>query len=180
MSLAYGWVLDPRPLPVTPADLTAADQAFYVRLIALAHAHNGNLEQAQSRLAVFAPADASQLVVAVTEQFIDQNGDVADIRALVGLSGALGRTTSAMAAFVVTPTPLPTATATPQPTPTPRPTQTPTPTVTATPTRTPKPTATRRVSPTATAAASPTPTATRRVSPTATAAASPTPTATPR
>jgi hypothetical protein len=181
MSMTYGWVLDPRPLPVSPASLTAEDQSFYVRLIALAYAHNGNLEQAQLRLAVFNSADPGRMVAGITEQFIDQNGDVRDIRALVDLSGVLGNTTSAMAAYVITPTPLPTSTPTPKPTPTPRPTHTPTPKATSTPTRTPRPTATRPVPPTATATSSPTVTPTSSATrtptaiPTATVTQTPTP-----
>ncbi|RMF03224.1 MAG: hypothetical protein D6768_06395, partial [Chloroflexi bacterium] len=124
LSLTYGWVLDPRPLPVTPANLRAEDQAFYVRLIALAFAHDENLARAQARLATLDNPNVVESVVALTEKYIEQEEDVRDIKALVALSGALGKTSSAMAAFIVTPTPLPTATFTPAPTPTPRPTQT--------------------------------------------------------
>jgi hypothetical protein len=175
LSLAYGWILDPRPAPVTPADLQAEDRAFYTRLIALAFAHNRNLDQAKTRLAALNEPDVSASVVSLTEAFIDQEGDVRDIRALVSLSEALGKTTSVMAAFMVTPTPLPTATPTFAPTPTPRPTRTPTPTITNTPPPSATPTRTRVPTRTPTTTRTPTVTRTPRPTRTPTATSSPTP-----
>jgi hypothetical protein len=174
MSLTYGWILDPRPAPVSPVDLRAEDKAFYTRLVALAFAHDGSLERAQQRLVPLGYPDTTQVVVALTESFIDREQDVRDIRALVALSDALGQTTSVMAAFVVTPTPLPTSTPTQAPTPTPRPTQTPTPTVTNTPSPSATPTRTRRPTRTKTPTSTPTPTRTSR--PTRTPTQTPTPT----
>jgi hypothetical protein len=175
LSLAYGWILDPRPAPVTPSDLQAEDRAFYTRLVALAFAHDGNLEQARKRLAALNEPEVANNVVALTEAFIEQEGDVRDIRALVGLSEALGQTTSVMAAFIVTPTPLPTATPTFAPTPTPRPTRTPTPTITNTPLPSATPTRTRVPTRTPTATRTPTVTRTPRPTRTPTATNSPTP-----
>lgn len=179
LSLTYGWVLDPRPRPVSPADLRAEDKAFYMRLIALAYAKNNNLEQAQQRLAAFEAADVASNVAALTEQYIQQERDVRDIKALVALSEALGQTTSVMAAFIVTPTPLPTNTPTPAPTPTPRPTHTPTPKAsppaTPAPSATPTKTPTRRPSRTSTATPTPTASRTPTATPTPTATNTPTP-----
>lgn len=177
LSLTYGWILDPRPQPVSPADLRVEDKAFYLRLIALAYAKDQNLERAQARLAAFDAADVSNQVVALTEEFIEQERDVRDIKALVSLSAALGQTSGAMAAFIVTPTPLPTHTPTPAPTPTPRPTQTPTPTITPTPspTRTPTRTPTGRPSPSATPTSTRTPTSTKTPTATQTPTSTPTP-----
>ena len=177
LSLTYGWLLDPRPQPVSPADLRAQDKAFYTRLIALTFAHNNNLEQAQARLDTLEYPDIAGSVAALTEQFIEQEADIRDITALVELSGALGQTSSVMAAFIITPTPLPTPTFTPAPTPTPRPTQTPTPEPTDTPTKTPTASVTPRPTRTATGTATPTPTATSTK--TATTTSTPTVTSTP-
>lgn len=173
MSLAYGWMLDPRPAPVAPADLQPEDKAFYLRLIALAYQHNQNLEQAQARLATFNASNVDDALVDLTEAYIEQEQDVRDIRALVSLSDALGRKTGVMAAFIVTPTPPPTSTPTPAPTPTPRPTGTPTPTITSTPPPTATPTRTRRPTRTPTATSTPRPTRT----PTATNSPTPGPNA---
>ena len=175
LSLTYGWVLEPRPGDVTPAELRPEDKAFYMRLVALAYEHNQNLEQAQARLAAFNAPNINTAVMKLTEAYIEQERDIRDIRALVDLSDALGQRTGVMAAFIVTPTPLPTRTPTPAPTPTPRPTQTPTPTITNTPPPSATPTRTRRPTRTPTPSSTPTPTRTPRPTRTSTATKSPTP-----
>ncbi len=162
LSLTYGWVLDPRPAPVRPADLTASDKEYYLRLIALAYAHNGNAQQAAERLVSLGESDSNTALVALTEKYIATERDIRDISALIALSGKLGQTTSAMLPFIATATPAPTSTPSPAPTATPKPTRTPTPVFTPTPTRTA--TFTRTPSPTATPkpTRTPTSTATRR------------------
>ncbi|MCG3208234.1 MAG: hypothetical protein FOGNACKC_01836 [Anaerolineae bacterium] len=177
-SLTYGWIIDPRPLPVSPAELRPEDKAFYMRLVALAYAKDQNLERAQARLTVLKIPDIGSEIAALTEATIAQEQDVRDIRALVALSSALGQTSGEMAAFIVTPTPLPSRTPTPAPTPTPRPTHTPTPTLTPTPspTRTPTRTPTGLPSPTATPSPTRTATPSRTPTPSATPSATPTPT----
>lgn len=170
LSLTYGWVLDPRPVPISPADLASYDKKLYIRLIAVAYAHNQDEAQARERLARLDLADTGQAVIDLTEQYIEKERDVRDIKALVALSRALGPTTSLMIPFVATPTPPPTATPTPAPTPTPRPTPTSTP-LTPIPTATATPTSTR----TPTATATPTLTRTPTAAPTATPSRSPTP-----
>lgn len=170
LSLTYGWVLDPRPLPVRPADLRVADKEFYLRLIAVAYFHERDQARVQTRLAKLEEPNVDQMLVNLTEQYIAEERDVRDIIALVTLADALGQTTKPMIAFLVTPTPTPTLTPTLAPTPTPRPTQTPTP-LTPIPTRAPTRTPTR----TPTHTPVPTQTPTRTPAPTRT----PTPTHTP-
>lgn len=170
LSLTYGWVLDPRPLPITPADLRPADKEIYLRLIAASFYHERDLDRAQARLAKLAEPNLNRLLVKLTERYIAEERDIRDIIALVTLADALGQTTRPMIAFLTTPTPTPTSTPTLAPTPTPRPTQTPTP-LTPIPTRTPTPSPTR----TPTQTPVPTRTPTRTPAPTLT----PTPTRTP-
>lgn len=175
MSLTYGWVLDPRPAPVDPSQLRAEDKAFYMRLIALAFAHDNDEERARARLATLGDPNVAEAVADLTEAYIDREGDLRDTTAFVGLSMALGQTSSQMLAFVVTPTPEPTATPTPKPTPTPRPTLTPTP-ATPIPTDTATPTQTPTRSPTRTPTVTRTPTNTPTVTPSRTSTATRTPT----
>jgi hypothetical protein len=153
-------------VPIGPASLAPANQAFYVRLVAAAYLHNQDQAQAQARLAALAQPNTAQLVVELTERTIDQNGDVRDIKAFIALAQALGQTSSAMMPFIATATPAPTATFTPAPTPTPRPSHTPT---------RPSPTPTATALPTSTASRTPTPPAT----PTPTRTRQPTRTPTP-
>jgi hypothetical protein len=173
LSLTYGWVLDPRALPVRPADLSPGDQDHYLRLIAAAFAYDNDLDRARRRLAGLEDPQIDQTVVNLTEWTINEERDIRDILALIALSEALGQTSSAMAPFLATPTPVPTSTPTLAPTPTPRPTPTPTPltpvpTATGTSTLTPTPSRTPTPTQTATPTATPLPTATRTPTPTTT------------
>jgi hypothetical protein len=176
LSLTYGWVLDPRPEPVTPATLRPEDKELYLKLIALAFAYDEDEARARSRLSALADSDIDTKLVNLTERYINQENDVRDIMALVSLTRILGQTSSVMLAFVVTPTPLPTATPTLAPTPTPRPTNSPTP---LTPVPTPTPTLTPSPSPTQTATRTHTGTATRTPTPTPSRSPTPSNTATP-
>jgi hypothetical protein len=169
-------VLDPRPLPVRPADLNQHDKEVYLRLIATAFLHDKNEDRAQARLATLEYPDPGIAVVDLAEQYIDQERDIRDIIALVTLADALGQTSSTMVVFLATPTPVPTATPTRAPTSTPRPTQTPTP-LTPIPTSTPTPTQTPTRMPTVTRTATSSPTSSR--TPTATRTSTPTKTPTP-
>jgi hypothetical protein len=169
LSLTYGWLLDPRPEPTTPAVLRPEDKEVYLKLIALAFAYDQDEARARARLATLNEPDIEQKLVTLTERYIDQEKDIRDITALVGLARTLGQTSSVMLAFVATPTPEPTATPTLAPTPTPRPTQTPTPPVpTETPTLTPSPTRTPTRVPTRTPTITLTPTPSRTPTPTQT------------
>jgi hypothetical protein len=165
LSLTYGWVFDPRPLPIRPADLRTADKEIYLRLVAAAFFHERDLDRAQARLAGLEEPNLNPMLTGLTERYIAEERDARDIIALVTLVDALGQTTRPMLAFLTTPTPMPTATSTPAPTPTPRPTLTPTPltpiptrTPTTRPTQTPTPTPTRTPAPTRTATPTHTPT----------------------
>ena len=168
LSLTYGWVLDPRPLPVRPADLAPRDKEVYLRLIAAAYAHDHDETKAKARLAGLNEPDIEQRVVDLTENYIIEERDVRDITALIALAETLGQTSSVMLPFIATPTPQPTSTSTPAPTPTPRPTNTPTP---STPTRT--------ITPTPAPTTTPTPTLPPSATPSPTASPSSTPTRTP-
>ena len=167
LSLTYGWVLDPRPLPVRPADLASRDKALYLRLIAVAYAHDKDEAKARARLVALAEPDVEQRLVELTESYINEERDIRDITALIALAEAVGQTSRAMLPFMATPTPPPTSTFTPAPTPTPRPTQTPT-SVTPSPTPTPSPSQTATPSATPSPTATGTPTATRTLTPTRT------------
>ena len=154
LSLTYGWVLDPRPLPVGPANLNQHGKEIYLRLVASYFLYNRDETRARASLAQLGYADPAQAVAGLAETYIDRQRDARDIVALVTLADALGQTSGKMAAFLSTPTPVPTATPTLAPTPTPRPTITPTPRVpspTPSPTRTATPTSTPTRPPTATA-----------------------------
>ena len=169
LSLTYGWIFDPRPLPIRPADLAEWDKELYIRLIAVAYAHDKDEARARSRLATLAEPHIEQAVVELTERYIDEERDIRDILAFITLSETLGQTSSAMVPFMATPTPRPTSTPTQAPTPTPRPTQTPTPV-------TPIPTATSTATKTPTRTPTPPPTATRTPTITRTPTATQTPT----
>ena len=198
MSLTYGWVLDPHPQPVGPAELTLIDQEVYMRLVAAAFFHNENENQARLRLAKLQNPKVQMTLIDLTERYIDQGRDIRDVRSLVTLAGIFGQPSPKMAVFLSTPTPLPTATDTPAATPTSSPTETPTP-LKPTPTATliettviataPLTTtfvvsstvvatlsSTSTLTPTATSTdePTPTPTATSTSTPTATATATPT------
>lgn len=168
LSLVYGWVLDPRPLPIGPADLRLDHKEIYLRLIAAAFFHERDEARAQARLASLEQPEVGQLLVHLTERYIAEERDPRDIIALVTLADTLGLTTNPMVAFLATPTPTPTSTPTLAPTPTPRPTQTPppaTPISTATSTRRPTRTPTPTLTPTRRPTRTPTPTPTATVGP---------------
>ncbi len=139
-SLYYGWVLAPRPLPTTPADLTPAGQAAYTRLIAAAFAYDQDAAKAQTRLAALRQSDLNAWLIRLTEQQIRQGGDVRDITALVELTQTVGQLSPLMMAYRVTPTPTNSPTPTSTATATPTETTTPTPSATATNTTIPIPT----------------------------------------
>jgi hypothetical protein len=167
VSLTYGWVFDPHPLPTSPADLTQRDKEVYLQLIAISYLYNRDETRAQTRLNALAYPDSPQAAAGLAEQLIDQRRDIRDIVALVALANMLDQTSGKMAAFQASPTPTSTSTPTPAPTPTPRPTSTPTsraPTATPTSSPTAPPTSTSTRTPTATAS----PTPSRTLTPTST------------
>jgi hypothetical protein len=176
LGLLLGWVV----WPVSYTDTTIADLApeykdEYILMVASAFAANGNLEEAQARLAKLEVPNVNQSISALIDRSISEGRTEADIQALAGLANALGVTSPQMMAYLATPTPIPTDT--PLPSPTPLPTDTPTPT--PLPTDTPIPTDTP-VPPTDTPPPQPTntpvpPTNTAKPKPAATAKPQPTP-----
>jgi hypothetical protein len=161
LSLPYGWLLDPQPQPIRPADLRQRDKEIYLRFIAAAFFHDQDKTRAQARLAALTEPNINGLMIGLTERYIIEERDVRDIIALATLAEAIGQTTPAMLAFLATPTPAPTVTPTRGPTPTPHPTLT-----TPTATRTPSPTPTHTPTATLTPALLPTRTSTPTRTPT--------------
>jgi hypothetical protein len=178
MSLTYGWVLDPRPASIGPANLAPAGQDMYIRLVALAFFHDRNMERAMSRIAKLENPNFQNQIITLTERYIQENQDIRDIRALVTLADTLGPISGEMLAFLSTPTPLPTAIPTSTPTNTPVPPM-PTATDTPTPTNTRPPTPTRAATATPTEEATPTITSTPTVTSTSTLTLTPSQTPTP-
>ena len=162
LSLTYTWVVNPVQYYNTdPVDLRQQYKETWITLIAAAYRQDGDLDRALSRLAALEDPQIGRTVADLTEREIDAGKPATRVRALTGLSDALGARTEKMMIYLATPTPvLPTHTATPLPLPsnTPTASATPTPTASATPTLTasatptdtptPRPTITRR--PTAT------------------------------
>jgi hypothetical protein len=151
LGLLMGWVIAPvKYVDTTISDLSLANKEEYTMLVASAYSGDGDLEKAESRLEKLEVPNLTLWMEPLVERYIDEDGDEADIRALVALADALGVNNPKMVAYVSTATPLPTDT--PLPTATPEPTDTPLP-----PTDTPLPTDTA-VPPTATATPPPQPT----------------------
>ena len=141
-----------------PSDLKREYVTDYMVMIAEQHAFDGDTERARARLQELGLTNIEESVGELTNYYMAEGGNLGTVRALAGLSYALGVGTSGMAIFLqtATPTPTPPATSTPLPTATVAPTSTkaPTasPTITATPTEvavtttpttpTPQPTAT--------------------------------------
>lgn len=100
LGLAYAWLIAPVEfVNATPAELSAADQAAYVVLVSAGYATDGDLSQAQSRLAALdqpVPADtvARLLETAVREQY-----PAVTVRNLAHLARALGVRNATVAAF---------------------------------------------------------------------------------
>jgi hypothetical protein len=199
LGLLISWWLWPvEYTDVSPDTLRPAHRLEYIVLIAQAYKHDGDLRQAQIRLAALGDLAAMGLEVAtVAEQQAAQGesvspADVERIRALAALAYALGHRRSTLAAYLpggpgyvpgaaptATWTPWPTATPTlPPPTPTTLPT--PSPTQTALPTETPVPILTREPTHTPTVRASATPSRAPSSTITSTPTLTPRPTRTPR
>jgi hypothetical protein len=171
LGLLFGWVIMPSE-HTKLADLAPEYKDDYVQLVAAAYYVDGDLEEAQARLADLDLPNAGESVSALCDRYILSGRDEGEIRALAALADALGAATPRMVAYLASPTPLPTDT--PRPTSTPLSTDTPLP---PTDTATPEPTATDTptLQPTATDTATPQPSDTP-LPPTST----PEPTKTPR
>jgi hypothetical protein len=131
-----------------PVDLREEHKEEYVVLVSAAYALNGDLEQAQERLAKLEEQDVGRVVADLAQEYLERGEDSTTARNLVMLADALGSSTEAMLAYVATPTPMPTFTPTATEVPTSTPTETPVPT--DTPTTVPPTATATRVPPTAT------------------------------
>jgi hypothetical protein len=101
LGLYYGWIVQPR-VAIT-GEVTALRQDYkddYLLMIAEAFSADGDLQQAQARLAAAGFAEPGPQVAALAERYIAQGRDNADIRRLAALAGALGHTTPAIAPFL--------------------------------------------------------------------------------
>lgn len=156
VGLLMGWVVWPvKFVDTTIADLAPEHKEEYVLLVAYTYTLDGDLEKAQARLALLDVPNVNQWLSALIDEYIGEEREENDIRALVALADALGVSSPQMVAYRASPTPMPTNTA--PPTQTPAPTDTPTitpipPTATAAP-----PTDTSQPEPTATVLPSDTP-----------------------
>ncbi len=145
LGILIGWGLWPVEYYDTdPVDLKAEHKEEYILLVSATYALNGDLDQANERLAKLEEEDIAQVVADLAQKCLQRGEDITTTRNLVMLADALGSSTEAMLAYVATPTRTlePTFTPTPTETPTQAPTETavpPTPTETAMP---PTPTAT--------------------------------------
>jgi hypothetical protein len=133
---------------------TAALSTFlwdqYIVWASDSYAANGDLAQAQERLAELGEEDAASVVAELTIRYMESGEEVETTRRLIALAQALGAEDEAMADYVVATAPSPTPTETTVPTSTP--TETPLPTATSTPvptaTHTPRPPAPATPTPT--------------------------------
>ncbi len=181
LGLLLGWVVWPvRYYDTSIAELAPEYKEEYTVLVASAYALDGDLEKARARLARLEVPNLDLWVKDLTDRYIDEGQDQADIQALVELAHGLGVDTPRMAAYRATatprPTPLPSPTATPAPTNTPPPADTPAPTAvptdtpippTTAPTNTPLPPPTDTPKPTVPPTDTPLPKPTKTPSPTA-------------
>ena len=129
----------------------------YIVGVSDSYAANGDLAQAQERLAALGEEDPVSMVTELAIRYVEQGERVEPTRRLVALGQALGAEDAAMVEYMVAtaPSPTPTQTATPTFAPTEMPTPTETPTSVPTATSTPLPPAPPAPTPT-TAPAHPT------------------------
>ncbi len=136
LGFLIGWGLWPVEYYDTdPVDLKVEHKEEYIVLVSATYALNGDLDQANERLAKLEEEDIGRVVADLAQQYLQRGEDTTTTRNLVMLADALGSSTEAMLAYVATPTLAPTFTSTPTETPT----QTPTATATAVPSATPAP-----------------------------------------
>jgi hypothetical protein len=128
-----GWGIWPvQYYDTDPVDLRAEHKEEYIVLVSAAYALNGNLEQAEDRLAKLEEKDIGRVVADLAQEYLERGEDTTTTRNLVMLADALGSSTEAMLAYVATPTPVPTFTPTATEVPTSTPTETALPTDTPT------------------------------------------------
>jgi hypothetical protein len=140
LGFLVGWGLWPVEYYDTdPVDLKHEHKEEYVVLVSAGFALNGDLEQAQDRLAKLEEEDVAQVVAEVAQRYLEEGRDPTTTRNVVMLADALGSSTEVMLAYVATPTLAPTFTPTATEVPTSTPTEIPTETPTVVPSATPVP-----------------------------------------
>ncbi len=194
VGILIGWGIWPVEYYDTdPVDLKEEHKEDYIVLVSAAYALNGDLDEAEQRLAKLEEEDIGRVVAGLAEKYLQRDEEGVATRNLVMLADALGSSTEAMVAYLATPThtlvptftPTPTETATATPTETSTIVPTDTPTATSTrmlPTATPVPPSPTPLPPTPTPTtlpATPTPTATSTPTESANAHVTAEPTATP-
>ncbi len=144
VGLGTSWRLTPYPYNSSdPSDLKIEHQRDYIVHVSAAYAIDGDLNNAQRRLALLKLPQIATSVAGLGEWYASTEQNATITRALAELAYALGVQTVALAPFINTPTP--TSTPTNTPTMTPRPTHTPFPSVTSTTAATPHPTVTPQI-----------------------------------
>jgi hypothetical protein len=128
LGLLMGWVIWPvRYFDTAIADLQPEHKEQYIVLVASAYTLDGDLEKAQTRLDELEAPNIQLWIAELTDRYISEGQNEADIRALVELARALGVDSPQMAAWLrPTATPTSPPTDTPPPSPSPAPTDTPT------------------------------------------------------
>jgi hypothetical protein len=107
VGLYLGWVVYPTELTnATPAELTPALQADYLRLVAATYAQDGNSTAVQSRLAALRRPDLNEWVLSETVNAILQGTNETDIRHLVALAMLLGLDSPAFVPYQTSPLPV--------------------------------------------------------------------------
>lgn len=100
LGLYIGWVQ--APVEYVDSPLSMLDQPHrddYTVMIAYGYAVDGDLTGAVERLRRLQVASVPDYVQALTERYISQGRNVADIRRLVALAEAMGRLTPLMEAY---------------------------------------------------------------------------------
>ena len=132
--LLYTWVLDPIETYKAPPDSLYIEEKFvYQTLIGDLYAYDGDLEQAQARLANLGIKAEGAAVADLVEQYLDSGGRPEDARNLARLAEDLGASGGVLLVFGPPPTPSPTPTVAPTAAPVPNSAVSPTPPPTVTP-----------------------------------------------
>jgi len=133
--LLYTWVLDPiETYDASPKSLYIEDKLVYLILIGDLYAYEGDLEQAEARLASLDVAAEGPAVAGFVEQYLEGDGQPENVRNLARLAEDMGASGGVLLVFGPPPTPSPSPTAEPTATrnpailPTAAPTTTPAPT----------------------------------------------------
>jgi hypothetical protein len=141
-ALYYTWVINPLVYTnASPARLSDLYKSDYIFLVAQSLAMDGDLAQAEQRLAALEDPLLPETVNSLLEQYLREQQPAAQVRILAELAQQLGAEGDAVAIFAPTPAAAATPTLIPTATQPPPPTAVPSPTATTTPTPTPTATA---------------------------------------